>query len=103
MMFLHFQRGTGSLQLTPEERALIDLKHTLLDLVRRARLRTPGSLRVIPGRVRFGESDTARFEAENASVSLDLLGKAASAADAQRIAVARLLSESATFTIPQRG
>ena len=84
------------LQLTPDERALIGFKLTLTELVRRARLRARFTRRGAPGRLVWYPSRVAELEAMEASASLDLLVRAASAAAAQRVDAARILAESAT-------
>jgi hypothetical protein len=85
--------SNAMLQLTADERALIGFKLTLAELVRRARLRSRFTRRAVPGRVVWYPSRVAALEAMDASAALELFARAASAAAAQRIEAARLLSE----------
>lgn len=76
------------LELTPEESALIDLKQSLGALVRATRQRAKLSQHGLAGRIHSSQSRVAKLEAGDASVSLDLIVKAAFAAGANRADVA---------------
>ena len=79
------------LELTPEESALIDLKLSLGRLVRTTRHRAKLSQHGLAGRLRSSQSRVAKLEAGDASVSLDLIVKAAFAAGAKRADVANAI------------
>ena len=72
------------LDLTPEESALIDLKLSLGMLVRSARQRARLSQARLAGKLHSSQSRVAKLEAGDASVSLDLIVKAAFAAGANK-------------------
>jgi ribosome-binding protein aMBF1 (putative translation factor) len=79
------------LELTPEESALIDLKLSLGQLVRTTRQRAKLSQLGLAGRLHSSQSRVAKLEAGDASVSLDLIVKAAFAAGAKKADVARAI------------
>jgi ribosome-binding protein aMBF1 (putative translation factor) len=79
------------LELTPEESALIDLKLSLGRLVRATRRRAKLSQQTLAGRLHSSQSRVAKLEAGDASVSLDLIMKAAFAAGAKRADVANAI------------
>jgi ribosome-binding protein aMBF1 (putative translation factor) len=79
------------LELTPEESALIDLKLSLGQLVRSARQRAKLSQARLAGKLRSSQSRVAKLEAGDASVSLDLIVKAAFAAGAKKADVAEAI------------
>ena len=81
------------LDLTPEEAALIDLKLSLGELVRSTRRRAKLSQHALAGRLRSSQSRVAKLEAGDASVSLDLIVKAAFAAGAKKADVAHAISK----------
>lgn len=88
--------SNAMLELTPDERALIGFRLTLVELVRRARLRSRFPRRTAPGRVVWYPSRVAELEAMDANAALELLVRAASAAASRRVEAARLLAESAS-------
>lgn len=79
------------LDLTPEESALIDLKLSLGHLVRTTRQRAKLSQHGLAGRLHSSQSRVAKLEAGDATVSLDLIVKAAFAAGAKRTDVANAI------------
>lgn len=81
-----FRVGTVAefLELTAEEAALIDLKLSLGTLVRSVRKRAKLSQQGLAGRLHSSQSRVAKLEAGDASVSLDLIVKAAFAAGAKK-------------------
>ncbi len=80
------------LELTPEESALLDLKFSLSTLVRSARKRARLSQGALANRLHSSQSRVAKLEAGDASVSLDLIVKAAFAAGAKRADLAQAIS-----------
>jgi len=82
------------LSLTTVEAVLIDLKLSLGSLVRSVRQRAGISQQTLAGRIRSSQSRVAKLESGNASVSLDLMVKAAFAAGATRSDVARAIAKS---------
>lgn len=81
------------LGLTPEESALIDLKLSLGRLVRTTRQRAKLSQHRLADRLHSSQSRVAKLEAGDASVSLDLMVKAAFAAGAKRTEVANAIRQ----------
>jgi ribosome-binding protein aMBF1 (putative translation factor) len=83
--------GTAAdfLDLTSEESALIDVKASLGRLVRAKRESAKISQQGLAARIHSSQSRVAKAEAGDASVSLDLIFKAAPAAGAKRSEVAR--------------
>lgn len=79
------------LELTPEESALIDVKASLGRLVRAKRQGAKISQQGLAGRIHSSQSRVAKVEAGDASVSLDLIFKAAVAAGAKRSEVAQAI------------
>jgi ribosome-binding protein aMBF1 (putative translation factor) len=81
-----FRVGSAAdfLELTPEESALIDLKLSLGRLVRSTRQRARLSQQRLAGKLHSSQSRVAKLEAGDASVSLDLIVKAAFAAGAKK-------------------
>jgi DNA-binding XRE family transcriptional regulator len=80
------------LGLTTEEAVLIDLKLTLGNLVRSARQRAKLSQKALAIRLGSSQSRVAKLEAGDASVSLDLIVKAAVAAGVGKSDLARAIS-----------
>ena len=80
------------LGLTTEEAVLIDLKLALGDLVRSARQRARLSQQALANRLGSSQSRVAKLEAGDASVSLDLIVKAALVAGARRSDLARAIA-----------
>jgi ribosome-binding protein aMBF1 (putative translation factor) len=80
------------LDLTPEEAALIDLKLSLGTLVRAVRKRAKLSQHALAGRLHSSQSRVAKLEAGDASVSLDLIVKAAFAAGAKKSDLAKAIA-----------
>ena len=80
------------LGLTTEEAVLIDLKLTLGNLVRSARQRAKLSQKALAIRLGSSQSRVAKLEAGDASVSLDLIVKAAIAAGVGKSDLARAIS-----------
>lgn len=87
----HVGSAAEFLELTPEEAALIDLKLSLGTLVRTARTRANLSQHRLAGRLHSSQSRVAKLEAGDASVSLDLIVRAAFAAGARRTDLARAI------------
>jgi len=88
-----FRVGTAAdfLELTPEEVALIDLKLSLGTLVRSVRRRAKLSQQGLAGRLHSSQSRVAKLEAGDASVSLDLIVRAAFAAGAKKADLAQAI------------
>ena len=81
------------LELTTEEVALIDLKLSLGLLVRATRQRARLSQQALAGRLGSSQSRVAKLEAGDASVSLDLIVKAAFAAGAKKADLAQAIAK----------
>lgn len=81
------------LELSPEETALTDLRLSLAALVRTTRHRAKLSQQALADRLHSSQSRVAKVEAGDASVSLDLIVKAAIAAGARKSDVARAISK----------
>ena len=79
------------LELTPEESALLDLKFSLSTLVRSTRKRARLSQEALADRLHSSQSRIAKLEAGDASVSLDLIVKAAFAAGARKADLAQAI------------
>jgi ribosome-binding protein aMBF1 (putative translation factor) len=84
--------ATEFLDLSPEESALVDVKLSMGQLVRKARTRSHLSQQALAQRLRSSQSRVAKLEAGDAGVSLDLMMKAAFAAGAKRTDVARAIA-----------
>lgn len=80
------------LDLTAEESALVDLKLSLGQLVRHARARARLSQHALAEKLHSSQSRVAKLEAGDAGVSLDLMVKAAFAAGAKRVDVAKAIA-----------
>src|SRR5215211_638325 len=81
------------LELTQEESALIDLKASLSTLVRSTRQLAKLSQEALANRLHSSQSRVAKLEAGDASVSLDLIVKAAFAAGAKKADLAHAISK----------
>jgi DNA-binding XRE family transcriptional regulator len=88
------------LGLTPDEAALIDLKLSLAGLVRSVRQRAKLSQRALAERLGSSQSRVAKLEAGDASVSLDLIVKAAFAAGARKSELAQVISRERRPAVP---
>jgi ribosome-binding protein aMBF1 (putative translation factor) len=88
-----FRVGTAAefLDLDPEEAALVDLKLSWGTVVRTARKRARLSQEGLAGRLHSSQSRIAKLEAGDASVSLDLIVKAAFAAGAKKSELAEAI------------
>jgi ribosome-binding protein aMBF1 (putative translation factor) len=80
------------LALTPEESALVALRLSLADEVRRRRLRLHCSQTELARRIGSSQSRIAKLEAAESDVSLDLLFKALFATGAQRRDLGRIVA-----------
>ena len=81
------------LELTAEESALLDLKLSLSMLVRSTRQRARLSQGALADRLHSSQSRVAKLEAGDASVSLDLIVKAAFAAGAKKTDLAQAIAK----------
>ena len=72
------------LQLTEEESRLVDIKVSLIDAVRKTRLRHKLSQMDLAQRMRSSQSRIAKLEAGDPSVSLDLIVRALIASGATK-------------------
>jgi ribosome-binding protein aMBF1 (putative translation factor) len=81
------------LELTREESALLDLKLSLSTLVRSTRQRAKLSQEDLADRLHSSQSRVAKLEAGDASVSLELIVKAALAAGAKKSDLAHAISK----------
>lgn len=77
------------LQMSDEEAALVDIKLTLTDAVRQARLKRKLSQTELASRIKSSQSRIAKIEAGDASVSLDLIVRALLATGATRQELAK--------------
>lgn len=87
--------ASNFLHLSAEEAALVELKLGLSRLVKRLRARRGQTQSDVARRMRSSQSRIAKIEAADASVSLDLLVRAALALGATRADLARAISRRA--------
>jgi ribosome-binding protein aMBF1 (putative translation factor) len=89
-----WQAGSASdfLQLSDEEAALVDIKLTLTDAVRQARIKRKLSQTELAQRIKSSQSRIAKIEAGDSSVSLDLIFRALLATGATRKDLAKVFS-----------
>ena len=80
------------LDLTAEESALVDIRLTLGRLVRATRQKSRLSQQALADRLHSSQSRVAKLEAGDASVSLDLIVKAAFAAGAKKRELAKAIA-----------
>lgn len=80
------------LGLSEDEAVLVDTRIALTELVRDLRKRTGLTQTALAQRLRSSQSRVAKIEAGDASVSLDLIVRAAVAAGAKRSDLARVIA-----------
>ena len=79
------------LDLSDEENALVEIKLSLGELVRRHRVRAHLSQTALAQRLQSSQSRVAKLESGDAGVSLDLMFKAAFVAGAKRRELAKVI------------
>lgn len=84
----HVGTADDFLELSPTESALVDLKLSLSDALRRARAKARLSQDALARRIGSSQSRVARMEAADPSVSLDLLIRALLGAGASQETIA---------------
>lgn len=86
-----FGSASDFLDLSLEEEAIIEMKLSLSDTVRRSRSKNRVTQATLARRLNSSQSRVAKVEASDPSVSLDLLVRAALAAGASRSDVAKAI------------
>jgi DNA-binding XRE family transcriptional regulator len=88
-----FGSAPDFLELSLEEEAIIEMKLSLSETVRRVRSKKHLTQATLARRLNSSQSRIAKVEAADSSVSLDLLVRAALAAGASRSEVARAIAD----------
>ncbi|HEX9792879.1 MAG TPA: helix-turn-helix domain-containing protein [Planctomycetota bacterium] len=86
---------TDFLELSAEEAAMVEIKISLADSIRRRRIRRKLSQEALAKLLKSSQSRVAKMEAADPSVTIDLLLRSLLAMGATRRDVARLLSAKA--------